>query len=123
MEDQTNPLANLDEETQRQIQEIQMYEQGFQQLLIQKNNFNYELHETNLAIVELEKTEGEVFKIIAGQVVIRSDKEKLLGEMRDKKQIIETRLKTFETQEKEYSNKIEELRSIVMKRITSNKTK
>ena len=29
-----NPLANLDEETQRAIQELQMLEQNFQQLLM-----------------------------------------------------------------------------------------
>ena len=36
----TNPLANLDEETQRKIQELQMLEQNFQQLLMQKNAFS-----------------------------------------------------------------------------------
>ena len=37
-----NPFANLDEETQRQIQELQMLEQGFQQLLMQKNTYTME---------------------------------------------------------------------------------
>ena len=43
-----NPLANLDEETQRKIQELQMMEQNFQQLLMQKNAFSMEANETDL---------------------------------------------------------------------------
>ena len=35
-----NPLANLDQETQQKIQELQMMEQGFQQLMMQKNAFS-----------------------------------------------------------------------------------
>jgi prefoldin beta subunit len=123
MEDPQNPFANLDEETQRQIQEIQVYEQGFQQLLMQKKTFRYELEETSLAIKELEKTEGEVFKIIAGQVVVKSDKETLLKEMKDRKEMVELRLKNIEKQEEEYSKKIEEIRESIMKKLTPKKTK
>ena len=122
MEEPQNPFANLDEETQRQIQEIQVYEQGFQQLLMQKKTFRYELDETDYAIKELEKTEGEVFKIIAGQVVVKSDKKILLEEMKNKKEMIELRLKNMDKQEEEYSKKIEEIREQIMKKITPKKT-
>ena len=123
MEDSENPFANLDEETQRKIQEIQVYEQGFQQLLMQKKSFRYELDETEYAVKELEKSEGEVFKIIAGQVVVRSEKEKLISEMNHKKELIELRLKNIEKQEEEYSNKIETIREEVMKKLTPKKSK
>jgi prefoldin beta subunit len=123
MEDAQNPFANLDEETQRQIQEIQVYEQGFQQLLMQKKNFQFESEETGYAIKELDKTEGEVFKIIAGQVVVKSNKEDLLSEMKNKKELIESRLKDIEKQEERYSKKIEEIRENIMKKLTPKKTK
>ena len=55
-----NPLANLDEETQQKIQQLQMMEQSFQQLLMQKNAFSMEANETDHIITEVEKTEGEV---------------------------------------------------------------
>ena len=113
----TNPLANLDEETQRKIQELQMMEQAFQQLLMQKNAFSMESNETDLIIREVEKTEGEVSRIIGNQVVIKTTKEAILEDMKNKKKLIDTRMKTIDEQEKEFSEKIEAVREEVMKKI------
>jgi prefoldin beta subunit len=112
-----NPLANLDQETQKQIQELQMMEQGFQQLLMQKNAFSMEANETDLIIKEVEKTEGEVSRIIGNQVVIKTTKEAILEDMKKKKELIDTRMKTINDQEKEFSEKIESVREEVMKKI------
>ena len=113
----TNPLANLDEETQRKIQELQMMEQGFQQLLMQKNAFSMESNETDLIIKEVEKTNGEVSRIIGNQVVIKTTKEEILEDMKKKKELIETRMKAINEQEKEFSEKIESVREEVLKKI------
>jgi len=112
-----NPLANLDEETQKQIQELQMMEQSFQQLLMQKNAFSMEANETDLIIKEVEKTEGEVSRIIGNQVVIKSTKEAIIEDMKKKKVLIETRMKTIDEQEKEFSTRMESIREEVMKKI------
>ena len=112
-----NPLANLDEETQMKIQELQMMEQGFQQLLMQKNAFSMEGNETDFIIAEVEKTEGEVSRIIGGQVVIKSTKEAILIDMKKKKELIGIRMKTINEQEKEFSEKIDAVREEVMKKI------
>jgi len=112
-----NPFANMDQETQSKIQELQMMEQGFQQLLMQKNAFSMEANETELIVSELEKTKDEVFRIIGNQVVIKSTKEKLLEEMKKKKELIDTRMKSINDQEKEFSEKIESVREEVMKKI------
>ena len=112
-----NPLANLDQETQQKIQELQMMEQGFQQLLMQKNAFSMEANETDFIITEVEKTEGEVSRIIGNQVVIKSTKEIIIADMKKKKELIGTRMKTIEAQEKEFSEKIEATREEVMKKI------
>jgi prefoldin beta subunit len=121
MEEAENPLANLDEETQKKIQEIQLYEQGFQQILMQKKSFGYELEETNYALEELKKTNEEVFKIIAGQVVVKSKKEMLIDEMSHKKDLIELRLKSLEKQEGEYSGKINKIREEILKKFSHKK--
>ncbi len=123
MEDKENPFANLDEETQKKIQEIQVYEQGFQQLILQKKSFRYELEEIIYALEELSKSEGEVFKIIAGQVVIRSEKNKLISELTNKKEIIELRLKNLDKQENEYSSHIENIREEIIKKLTPSEYK
>lgn len=112
-----NPFANLDEETQNQIQELQMFEQHFQQLLMQKNAFSMEANETNLIVKETEKSEGDVFRIIGSQVAIKSTKEKIIEEMKKKKELIDARLKTIDKTEKEMSEKIESLREEIMSKI------
>ncbi len=112
-----NPLANLDEETQQKIQELQIMEQTFQQLLMQKNAFSMESNETDLIIKEVGKTEGEVSRIIGNQVVIKTTKEAILEDMKNKKQLIETRMKSINEQEKDFSEKIEAIREEVMKKI------
>jgi len=113
----TNPLANLDEETQQKIQELQMMEQTFQQLLMQKNAFSMESNEADLIIKEVGKTEGEVSRIIGNQVVIKTTKEAILEDMKNKKRLIETRMKSINEQEKDFSEKIESIREEVMKKI------
>jgi len=112
-----NPLANLDEETQQKIQQLQMMEQSFQQLLMQKNAFSMEANETDLIIKEVEKTKGEVSRIIGNQVVIKTTKEEILEDMKKKKELIGTRMKTIDEQEKQFSEQIESIRNEVMKKI------
>lgn len=112
-----NPLANLDQETQQKIQELQMMEQGFQQLMMQKNAFSMEQNETNYIIKEVEKIDGEVSRIIGGQVIIKTTKEKILEDMENKKKLIDTRMKDIDAQEKEFSEKMDSIREEVMKKI------
>jgi len=113
----TNPLANLDEETQQKIQQLQMMEQSFQQLLMQKNAFSMESNETDFIIKEVEKTQGEISRIIGNQVVIKSTKEAILEDMKKKKELIDTRMKAIDEQEKQFSEQIEKIREEVMKKI------
>ena len=112
-----DPLANLDQETQQQIQQLQMMEQSFQQLLMQKNAFSMESNETDLIIKEVEKTEGEVSRIIGNQVGIKATKEEILEDMKNKKKLLDTRMKTIDEQEQEFSKKMEDIREEVMKKI------
>lgn len=108
----------FDEETRIAIQEIQMLEQNFEQLMQQKHMFNMELSETDLAMKEVEKSEGDVFKLVGGQVVIKTSKEKLIVDLKHKKDIIELRMKSIEGQEKEFSDRIEQLRKEIMSKIS-----
>ena len=123
MVDSSNPFANLDQETQRKIQEIQLYEQTVQQIAMQKRNLEFELNETQQAVTELEKAEGEVFKIVAGQVVIRSEKDKLLAEMKEKKQLLETRSKNIQEQEKQHIQQMEKMRDEILEKLNHKENK
>ena len=98
---------------QELIQEIQFIEQNLQQILYQKQAFQLELNETESALSELENSEEEVFKLI-GQLMIKSNKVKMKEELENKTKMIQTRLKTFESQERALSEKLEEFRKNLM---------
>ncbi len=113
-----NPFGDLDKETQVKIQEAQMMEQGFQQIMQQKQMYNMELTETDFALSELDKADGDVFKIVGGQIVIKSDKKVLVEELNNKKELMAKRLEDIDKQEKEFSEKMDTLRKEIMERIT-----
>jgi len=106
----------LDQETQEQIQELQILEQNLQSLIMQKQAFDLENNEAEIALKELEKTNQEVYKIVSN-IVIKSNKEDLIKELKHKKELITLRLKTIEVQEKTLMENSEKLRDKVLAKI------
>lgn len=109
---------NFDQETQKAIQEVQILEHNFEHLMQQKNMFVMENNETDLAIKEVEESEGDVFKIVGNQVLIKKEKGNLVEDLKHKKELLGLRLKNIEKQEKEFSDRIEKLREDIMKKIS-----
>ena len=107
---------NLDQETQQKIKQLQMFEQNFQTILMQKQAFQMELTETENALAEMTKSDGEVYKMV-GQIMIKSNKDKIKEELTKKQELLSLRLKTFEKQETELTGQLEGLRKDVMAKI------
>jgi len=120
-EEPQNPLANLDQETQQKIQEMQVLEQNFQQLMMQKQAFSMETNESDNALKELEKATGDTFKLVGNQIIIKTDKETLTKELKHKKELLDLRLKNIEKQEKDFTEKLESLRKDIMEKIQPKK--
>ena len=99
---------------ENKIQELQILDQKLQNSLLQKQAFQIELAETDSALEELEKSGEEVFKII-GQLMIKSDKNKIKNELSEKKKILELRIKSLEKQEKSFTEQLEKLRESLTK--------
>src|SRR3972149_6481387 len=76
----------------KKIQEIQMMEQNLQNLLLQKQAFQMELSETLAAKKEIDNAGEEVFKII-GQLMVKTDKEKVKSELANKEKLLGIRVK------------------------------
>jgi len=68
-----------------------------------------ELNESENALNEVNKSSEEVFRII-GQIMVKSDKKVVVDELERKIKLIKLRLKSIESQEKDFSDKIEDLR-------------
>ncbi|MEK6831098.1 MAG: prefoldin subunit beta [Nanoarchaeota archaeon] len=107
---------NLDKETQEKIQEMQSYEQTLHALLIQKQAFQIELTETENALSEIEKSKDDIFKIV-GNIMVKAEKKQVESELKKKKELLSLRLKSIESQETKITDKADELKKEVMKKI------
>jgi prefoldin beta subunit len=110
----------IDQITQEKLQELQMAEQGMQNILMQKQAFQMELNESESAIEETKKAEDDVYKIL-GNIMIKAKKQDVLKELEEKKNIFSLRIKTLENQEKMFSEKFEKLKSDIEKELKKQK--
>lgn len=91
------------------IQEIQILENTLNQILMQKQAFEFELQESESALSELSSSGEEVYKII-GQLMIKTDKSKIKEEMNNKITLISLRIKNLDKQESTINDKIESIK-------------
>ena len=101
------------EEKEKQIQEIQILEQNLQNILLQKQSFQIEFSEADAALNELEKSKDDVFKII-GQLMIKTEKEKVKKELLEKKALLELRLSSIEKKEESLVERSNSLRKEIL---------
>ncbi len=111
-----NLTMELDKETEKQIQELQILEQNSQQILMQKQALQLELSEIENASAEIEKSKSDVYKI-AGQIMIKAKKEDLQKDLQEKQEIVSLRLKSLGEQDKTLSKNLEEIRKKVLSKI------
>ena len=106
----------MDKETENQIKELQLLEQNLQQILMQKQAFEMELSESENALSELASANDDTFKIV-GNIMIKYSKENLIKDLKQKKDLLSLRLKTFVSQEKSLAEASESLRTKVLAKI------
>ena len=106
----------IDQETEREIQELQILEQSLQSVLMQKQAFALELSEIENSVEELAKTKDDVYKIV-GSIMIKANKDSLNKELKEKKELLTLRLKSFNTQEEKISKSADSLRQKVLSKI------
>ena len=100
-------------DTQEKINQLQLYEQSVQSMLLQKQQLKAQGTEIDSALNEL-KDSKEQYKII-GNIMVNSDKESLQKELEEKKSQIELRVKSMEKQEDSIKEKMQSLQKEVMK--------
>lgn len=101
------------EDKQQKLQELQFLEHNIQNLILQKQAFDMELSETKSALTELENSSEEVYKII-GQLMIKTEKKKILEELKNKEKLLSIRINSLEKQEKTLSEKVESIRENIL---------
>lgn len=106
----------MKEEMNEKVMQLQMMEQGLQNTIAQKQNFQAQATEIENALKEVKETKENVFKVI-GSTMVSIDKEKIEKELSSKKEILNLKIKSFEKQEKQTKEKFEELQKEVLKSI------
>jgi len=106
----------LDKETNKQIQDLQILEQNYQAIFMQKQSIQIELGETNTALEEIEKSKETIFRVI-GQVMLKTDKENIKKELKEKKDFLEMRVKSIDKQEVDLRGNIERIRGEIVSKL------
>lgn len=109
-----------------QLQRLQQLQDQLQAIELRKQQWQIRLNELENAIKELEKADENVpvYKIV-GSIMISSSKQKLLNELKEKREIAEASIMTLDKQGKllrkqlkDLQKKIAEALSIERERIT-----
>ena len=109
------PQPQISHEMQQKIQDFQEAQQQARILMSQKYQIEIQLKETKNAIDELEKAGNtEVHKVV-GQILIKSDKNAVLSDLKEKAETLELRMKTFEKQEKKIMERAKGLQEELQK--------
>lgn len=110
----------MDKETEKKVAELQILEQSIQNLLLQKQNFQAQVLETENALNELKKTKEKPYKIV-GTVMVITNKEDLEKELNSKKDILNLKIKNMEKQEAQIKEKATKLQQEIVKTMSGGK--
>ena len=111
---------DVSKQTQEKINQISLIEENLRNVFAKKHAYQSEQLEINNALKELEKAEGQVYKI-AGPVMIISKKEDLQVDLKEKKELTEVKLQSVENQETKLKEKAQSLQEEVLKEMEGKK--
>lgn len=112
-----------------QLARLQQLQQNLQAIMMQKQRVELEISETDRALEELKKTTSDdvVYKL-AGPLLVKSDRDNLIKELEEKKELSNTRTVVLGKQEsrvkenlKEVENKINQMMHMAQGGSQSNK--
>lgn len=114
-------MADVSPAVQQQIAQFQQIQKQLQIIAQQRIQFEMQLRETENAAKELEELkekDTEVYKNI-GNLIIKTKKEKLVSELKEKKEALEITIKKFKNQEEMYQNRLKELQKELQSALSS----
>ena len=102
----------MDKGTEQKISQLQMMEQNMQGFMNQKQQFQTQLLEVESALKGIEGKE-EAYKIV-GSIMIKSQASAIEKDLKEKKEMLEIRVKSIEKQEKLIKDKAKKLQEEVL---------
>jgi prefoldin beta subunit len=98
-------------------------QQTLQSVATQKQQLELELNETDKALSELDRSTDEtpVYKSV-GSILVKSNKPILIGELKERKDLLTTRVTVLGKQEERTRERLKEMQEKLQERLQSPKT-
>jgi prefoldin beta subunit len=114
--------VELPPQVQEQLVRLQQLQQTLQSVVTQKQQLELELNETDKAVSELEKSTDEtpVYKSV-GSILVKSDRQVLLGELKERKELLTTRVTVLGKQEERTRERLKEVQEKLQERLQGPK--
>jgi len=102
-------MGELPPQIQNMLAQLQQLQQQLQMVVTQKAHLENSLKETESAIQEIEKVSEDtpIFKVV-GTILVKTNKNDVLKELKEKKDTFEVRIKALERQEERLRERIQE---------------
>jgi len=112
----------LPPQLQEQLVRLQQLQQTLQSVVTQKQQVELELNETDKALSELEKSTDEtpVYKSV-GSILVKSSRPTLLTELKERKELLNTRVTVLGKQEERTRERLKEVQEKLQERLRSPK--
>ncbi len=110
--------TELPPQIQEELVRLQQLQQTYQSVAAQKQQLEMELVETDRAIGELEKLtdDAPVYKSI-GSILVKAERQGLMTELKERKELLNTRVTVLGRQEDRTKERIKELQEKLQERL------
>ncbi len=112
----------INEEVRGMIMEFQAYQQQAQMITGQKDAIKAQLMEIEKTLEELEKADGKDIYKSVGPVLILTPKDGVKKDLAEKKEMLEIRLKTMDSEEKKAKEKVRILQEKIQSSLKKEKS-
>ena len=114
--------VELPPQLQEQLVRLQQLQQTLQSIVNQKQQVELELSETDKALAELEKStdDNPVYKSV-GSILVKSTRQTLLTELKERKELMSTRVIVLGKQEDRTRERLKEVQEKLQERLKGPK--
>ncbi|UCH01833.1 MAG: prefoldin subunit beta [Candidatus Bathyarchaeota archaeon] len=113
--------SSLPPQLQEQLLRLQQLQQTLQVVVSQRQQLELEHSEVNRALSELEKItdDSTIYKTV-GSILIKSERKKVIDELREKRELTETRIKVLTRQQTRAEARVKELQQIIQAKLKTS---
>jgi prefoldin beta subunit len=115
--------TELPPQVQEELVRLQQLQQTLQAVVSQKQQLEMDMTETDRALAELEKIVGEtpVYKSV-GSILVKADRQILLSELKERKELLNTRVTVLGRQEERTRDRIKDIQQKLQEKLRTPRT-